>query len=82
MINEIMQKIISEMEPKVQEWLQEAYNCGYKIGSEDATRRAHELYLFGLATGYTDAQTDQGAVDIEEVNEDLHPELFDEAKTN
>lgn len=65
MIEKIKEWIIGLFDEKVKEWLKEAYDCGYKIGSEDATRRCHELYMIGRYHGYESAQAEVGEIDLE-----------------
>lgn len=70
-----MQEILRKyMQPIIEEWLKQAYDVGYKVGSEDATRRAHELYMYGRIDGYANAKADVGEIDLD----DLSPEVFDE----
>lgn len=55
MINKIIKQLAAAIEPNVQEWLQDAYNVGYKIGDDDGQRRMYDLYLRGYASGAVDA---------------------------
>ena len=57
--------------------LKESKDVGYEIGSEDATRRCHELYMFGRIDGYTRGMDDAGAISIEEVDEELSQTVFE-----
>lgn len=76
MFENITKAITDAIEPRVKEWLKQAYDVGYKVGSEDATRRAHELYMFGRIEGYANAKADAGEIEIDE----LSPEVFDEVE--
>lgn len=64
----ILRKIIQLLEPKVKEWLQEAFDVGYKIGDEDGQRRMYDLYLRGYASGAVDAYDKLGAIAPEEIS--------------
>ena len=75
MFEELLKKMMSAIEPMVKEWLKEAYDCGYKIGSEDATRRMHEMYIYGRISGYTDAK--ECEIEIPEVDEELAQDVFE-----
>lgn len=66
MIEKFREWISGIFDAKVEKWLKDAYDCGYKIGSEDATRRCYELYLIGRHHGYTDAQAEAGIIEIED----------------
>lgn len=65
----IIKKIIEMIEPKIKEWLQEAFDVGYKVGEEDASRRMYDLYLRGYASGAVDAYDKLGAIQgVEEIS--------------
>lgn len=52
----------------------EVYEEGYNKGSEDTSRRMHEMLQYGVAKGYADALANHGIVeldDIEGINEYL-----------
>ena len=75
MFEELVKKIMTALEPIVEGWLKQAYDCGYKIGSEDATRRMHDMYIYGRISGYTDAK--ECEIEIPEVDEELAQDVFD-----
>jgi hypothetical protein len=69
MTESIIKKLIEMIEPKINEWLQRAFDVGYKIGEEDASRRMYDLYLRGYASGAVDAYDKLGAIQgIEEIS--------------
>lgn len=68
----IIKKIMEMMEPKVKEWLQEAFDVGYKVGEEDTSRRMYDMFLRGYASGAVDAYDKLGAIAPEEIT----PEEF------
>lgn len=68
----ILKKIIELLEPKVKEWLQEAFDVGYKISEEDTSRRMYDMFLRGYASGAVDAYDKLGAIAPEEIT----PEEF------
>ena len=72
MTEAILKKIIELLEPKVKEWLKEAFDVGYKVGEEDGQRRMYDLYLRGYANGAVDAYDKLGAIGPEEIS----PEEF------
>lgn len=75
MTDSIIKKIIEKLEPKIKEWLQEAFNVGYKVGEEDATRRMYDLYLRGYNTGAIDAYAKLGAINPEEITAEEYEHL-------
>lgn len=76
MFEEFMKKMVTIIEPTVQDWLKQAYDCGYEIGGEDATRRMHDMYMFGRIDGYADGKAEIGEIDLD----GLSPEVFDEVQ--
>lgn len=68
MIETLLKKLADMIEPKIKEWLQRAFDVGYKVGEEDATRRMYDLYLRGYAAGAVDAYDKLGAIGIEEIS--------------
>lgn len=64
----ILKKIIEMMEPKVKDWLQEAFDVGYKVGEEDGNRRMYDMFLRGYAAGAVDAYDKLGAINPEEIS--------------
>lgn len=68
MTEAILKKIIEMLEPKIKEWLKEAFDVGYKIGDEDGQRRMYDLYLRGYASGAVDAYDKLGAISPEEIS--------------
>lgn len=68
----IIKKIMEMMEPKVKEWLKEAFDVGYKVGEEDTSRRMYDMFLRGYASGAVDAYDKLGAIAPEEIS----PEEF------
>lgn len=78
MIEKIKNWIIGLFSEEIKKWLQSAYDCGYKIGEEDATRRAHELFTFGLVQGFSLAEKDIDEIDLDDLPESVIQELKDE----
>lgn len=76
MTEAIIKKIIELLEPKIKEWLQEAFDVGYKVGEEDASRRMYDLYLRGYASGAVDAYDKLGAIGIEEISAEEFTKLM------
>ena len=68
----IIKKIMEMMEPKVKEWLKEAFDVGYNVGEEDTSRRMYDMFLRGYASGAVDAYDKLGAIAPEEIS----PEEF------
>ena len=73
----IIKKILELMEPKVKEWLKEAFDVGYKVGEEDTSRRMYDMFLRGYAMGAVDAYDKLGAINPEEIT----PEEFSNIMT-
>ena len=67
MFEELLKKAMTVIEPTVTDWLKQAYDCGYKIGSEDATRRMHDMYMYGRIEGYADGKAEIGEIDISDL---------------
>lgn len=76
MTESIIKKILDLIEPKVKEWLQEAFDVGYKVGSEDASRRMYDLYVRGYSSGAVDAYDKIGAIPIEEISAEEFVEMM------
>lgn len=76
MTETILKKIVELLEPKIKEWLQEAFDVGYKIGEEDGQRRMYDLYLRGYASGAVDAYDKLGAIPIEEISAEEFQKLM------
>lgn len=92
-IKEIARMIASEVDKKVrardercigafQEMMREeiakAYRKGYLEATEDACRRLEKLYAIAYAAGNADGYADAGAVNIEEVADDISEALGEE----
>lgn len=78
MIEKIKNWIIGLFDEEIKKWLQNAYDCGYKIGEEDATRRAHELFMFGVIQGFSLAEKDIDEINLDDLSESVVQELKDE----
>ena len=76
MAEAIIKKIVEMLEPKIKEWLQEAFDVGYQIGDEDGQRRMYDLYLRGYASGAVDAYDKLGAIPIEEISAEEFQKLM------
>ena len=76
MIKSLIQKLLELFEPRIKEWLQEAFDVGYKVGEEDASRRMYDLYLRGYASGAVDAYDKLGAIGIEEISAEEFTKLM------
>lgn len=68
MTESILKKLAEMIEPKINEWLQKAFDVGYKVGDEDGQRRMYDLYLRGYAAGAVDAYDKLGAIAPEEIS--------------
>ena len=58
--------------------IEEATEKAYKQGAEDTIRRFAFVYDTIAQTAKADAYAEVGAIDIEEVDEELYPEVFKE----
>jgi hypothetical protein len=58
--------------------LEEAIVEAYKQGSEDTIRRFGFVYDAVAQTAKADVMAEHGAIDIEELSEELDPEVFEE----
>ena len=69
MIQEILRK-----------WLKPTIREVYEEGYRDGERRMLEMYRFGWEVGHADTMAALGEIDIEEVDEKLDTEVFEEVK--
>ena len=67
MIQEILRK-----------WLKPTIREVYEEGYRDGERRMLEMYRFGWEVGHADTMAALGEIDIEEVDEKLDTEVFEE----
>ena len=67
MIEELIRK---HMKPIIEEV--------YKEGYQDGERRMLEMYRYGWQVGHADTMAQLGAVDIENLDQTLSPEVFEE----
>ncbi len=81
MIEALIRKIVEMLEPRIKKWLKEAFDVGYKVGEEDATRRMYDLYLKGYDTGAVDAYAKIGAILPEETSKEMFDQLTTESES-
>lgn len=84
-IKEIARMIALEVDKKVKardemirEEISKAYRKGYMEAIEDACRRLEKIYAIAYAAGNADGYADAGAVNIEEVADDISEALGEE----
>ena len=58
-----------------EEVIKAAYDCGYAIGEEDANRRSHELFMFGVIQGYSQAKAEIGEISLDDLPDTVVREL-------
>lgn len=85
LIKQIVGMISSEVDKKIKardkmmrEEISKAYRKGYVEATEDVCRRLEKLYAIAYASGNADGYADAGAVNIEEVADDISEALGEE----
>jgi hypothetical protein len=76
MVENIIQRIVDAVKEASKQAASEAYAAGY----EDASRRMHEMYVFGFQRGWTDAKLEEmdEEINLDDLDEDLDPSVFEE----
>lgn len=64
----------------IRRWLKPTIREVYEEGYKDGERRMLEMYRFGWEVGHADTMAALGEIDIEEVDEKLNTEVFEEVK--
>ena len=72
----------------IRRWLKPTIREVYEEGYKDGERRMLDMYRFGWEVGHADTMAALGEIDIQEVDEaiaeeiekELHPEVFEEVK--
>lgn len=62
----MFERLMDKLEPKIREWIGEAYKEGYA----DGQRHMHEMYRFGWQVGHSDTMAALGQIDIDEIDVD------------
>lgn len=82
-MSKVLDRIAVSLQPYVKECIEEACTKAYAAGYEDATRRAHELYNFGIYAGLTLATETEGIEELDpDLFDELDPDVFDEEEDN
>ena len=72
LLDMIEERIVKCMKPIVKEV--------YKEGYKDGERRMLEMYRYGWHVGHSDTMAALGEIDIEEIDQKLDPNVFEEVE--